>query len=85
MPRTRLDRLNKVDNHIPVNITPEKDAAIEALAEHFGAAIVEPYLPVNNNLIQDRLKKLAGTNFLIDIETGLVYLDPKILKALKNS
>lgn len=89
MPRTRLDRLNKLDTSIPVNSTPQKglakDAAIEALADHFSAAIVEPHLPVNNSHMKDRLKKLAGTSFLVDVETGVVYLDPVILRALKNN
>lgn len=41
-------------------------------------------LPVNN-ISPQTLKKLAGTPFVIDVDTGLVYLEPAILKSMKNN
>lgn len=83
MPRTKLDRLNEKDktpNH-PVNTKPCKESAI---GDDLAPAIV-PSIPVNNIPVKGELKKLAGTPFLVDVDSGLVYLEPLILKAMKNS
>lgn len=88
MPRCKLERL--VDNPTPPRKYPPKQGpAIEA---DLSAAIV-PSIPVTNtplkaaNLAEQvkTLKKLAGTPFVVDVETGIVYLEEKILKALKNN
>jgi hypothetical protein len=90
MPRSRLDKLNELDGKIPNprKYTPKQQPAVDApIGADFNPAI-DSSIPVNITLDKGALmirKKLAGTPFWIDVETGLVYLDEKILKALKNN
>lgn len=48
-------------------------------------AIVPTSIPVTIQPVKEQLKKLAGTPFLVDVNSGLIYLEPTILKALKNN
>lgn len=98
MPRCKLERL--VDNPTPPRkYPPKQEPTIErasllkevnvtygssSIGPDLSAAIV-PSIPVNNIPVKGQLKKLAGTPFVVDVETGLVYLEEKILKALKNN
>lgn len=92
MPRCKLEKL--VDNPSPPRkYTRKPEPAIDhqvALVEEqpivpdFSAAIETFNLPVITPSTKE-LKKLAGTPFLVDTETGLIYLEPTILKALKNN
>lgn len=88
MPRCKLERL--VDNPTPPRKYPPKQGpAIEA---DLSAAIV-PSIPVTiipvkaANLAEQvkTLKKLAGTPYWVDVDSGLLYLDEKILRAIKNN
>lgn len=80
MPRCKLERL--VDNPTPPRKYPPKQGpAIEA---DLSAAIV-PSIPVTIIPVKGQLKKLAGTPYWVDVDSGLLYLDEKILRAIKNN
>lgn len=79
MPRVKLDRFI---TSIPVKSIPSVQDVIQLpIAE----PIVADLAPAIDVPVKPTLKRLAGTAFLIDVDTGLVYLEPSILKALKNS
>ena len=83
MPRSKLDRINELDGKTPNprKYTPKQQPAIVA---DLAPAIVT-FIPVSNTPSIRATKKLAGTPFVVDVETGLVYLEEKILKALRNN
>lgn len=80
MPRVKLDRL--VDSK--PSTTRKQSPIAEEPPKGADLAPAIATLPVNNHLTPT-LKKLAGTPFLVDVDTGLVYLEPTLLKALKNN
>lgn len=84
MPRTKLDRLNERDNNPnhPVNKEP---SIVGAIGADLAPAKASPSSRNNSQPVKGELKKLAGTPFVVDVETGLVYLEEKLLKAIKNA
>lgn len=83
MPRTKLDKMNELSGMTPNprKYPPKQEPAIVA---DLAPAIVT-FIPVSNTPSIRVTKKLAGTPFVVDVDTGLVYLEEKILKALRNN
>lgn len=93
MPRTKLDKINELSGMTPNprKYPPKQQPTIEAIAElckptvyDLSAAIV-PSIPVTIIPVKGQLKKLAGTPYWVDVDSGLLYLDEKILRAIKNN
>lgn len=84
MPRCKLEKL--VDNPSPPRKYPPKSKpAIDAPIGSDLAPAIVPSIPVTIQPVKGELKKLAGTPYWVDVDSGLLYLDEKILKALKNN
>lgn len=83
MPRSKLDKINELDGKTPNprKYPPKQEPAIVPDL----AAAIDTFIPVSNTPIKGVTKKLAGTPYWVDVETGLLYLDEKILRALKNN
>lgn len=83
MPRSKLDAINELDGKTPNprKYPPKQEPAIGADL----APAIDTSIPVTINPVKGQLKKLAGSPFWVDVDSGLVYLDDKILRALKNN
>lgn len=81
MPRVKLERL--VESKPSTSRKHTSNAEEQPIGSDLAPAIVTFNHPVTNQL--SIRKKLAGTPFLVDVDTGLVYLEPTLLKALKNN
>ncbi len=84
MPRTKLCRMVEKDNkpNHPVNKHFEQEPAI---GEVLAPAKEQPSPATFTQPVKGELKKLAGSPFMVDCETGLIYLEEKLLKAIKNA
>lgn len=74
MPRTKIQRIvdNSRDN--PLGLNAESPLSSEKAFD---------LQPIEAPVVERILRKLPNSNLMVDILTGVVYVDPKMLKMLQ--
>jgi hypothetical protein len=88
MPRTRIQ--SKVDAEKLLELgKPLGETLVPASPSNLSNKLPsERTYPVNEGCVNEtpkvqRLKKLPSSNLLVDLDTGIVYVDPVMLKVLQ--